>query len=150
MLKKIIKLTAVLVVVAGIVVIMVLISEKISNHKPAVENNQEQNLGIANPASVNCVEKGGQLVIQKRADGGEYGLCYFEDARACEEWALMRGECPVGGMKTTGYDTEEQKYCAWVGGHTTTNAGDVCTFDDGSTCALNKLYNGECRKGQEK
>ena len=30
---------------------------------------------IANPASVNCTKQGGQLVIQKRGDGGEYGVC---------------------------------------------------------------------------
>ena len=103
---------------------------------------------IANPASVNCIEKGGSLIMQADPDGGQYGLCYFEDNRACEEWALMRGDCPIGGMKTTGYDTVEQSFCAWVGGQTTTNVGDVCTFKDGSFCELNKLYKGECRKGQ--
>ncbi len=107
-------------------------------------------VGMANPASTNCIDKGGNLVIQKNPNGGEYGLCYFEDNRACEEWALFRGDCPYGGMRTTGYDTVEQNFCAWSGGQTTTNEGDNCRFADGSTCALDKLYVGECKKGENK
>lgn len=149
MTKKLVSLLMAVIVLAGISIFLTFYPEKINNYKQTLNNDQEQNLGIANPASVNCIEKGGTLMIKENS-AGQYGLCYFEDNRACEEWALMRGECPVGGMKTTGYDTEEQRFCAWVGGHTTTNNGDVCTFDDGSTCALEKLYNGECRRGQEK
>jgi len=103
---------------------------------------------LANPASVNCIKQGGNFFVQAGPDGGQYGLCFFEDNRACEEWAMFRGDCPAGGVKTTGYDTEEQKFCAWVGGQTTTNVDDVCTFKDGSFCEPNKLYKGECRKGQ--
>jgi putative hemolysin len=29
----------------------------------------------------NCIEKGGTLEILKRGDGGEYGVCFFEDNR---------------------------------------------------------------------
>jgi predicted metal-dependent phosphoesterase TrpH len=39
-------------------------------------------------------------------DGGEYGICVFEDNRQCEEWALFRGECPAGGRKATGIPVE--------------------------------------------
>ena len=53
---------------------------------------------IANPASVYCIDHGGTLSIQKRGDGGEYGICIFEEGRQCEEWAMMRGACPVGGI----------------------------------------------------
>ena len=41
-------------------------------------------IGMVNPASANCEKVGGKLVINKRGDGGEYGLCYFEENRACE------------------------------------------------------------------
>ncbi|MFA6428106.1 MAG: tryptophan-rich sensory protein [Candidatus Buchananbacteria bacterium] len=122
-----------------------------ANSAVVINNNSSaavETVGLANPASVNCQKVGGNLMIQTKPDGGQYGLCYFDDARACEEWALLRGDCTPGGAKTTGYDTEEQKYCAWQGGHTSTNPGAVCTFGDGSTCVLAKLYNGECRKGQ--
>ena len=56
--------------------------------------NTEQRTGIANPASVNCVQTlGGTLEIADRADG-QIGLCHLKDGRVCEEWALMRdGTC---------------------------------------------------------
>lgn len=109
---------------------------------------KENGVGLANPASVNCAEKGGNLVMQKRPDGGEFGLCFFEDNRACEEWALFRGECPVGGVKTTGFDTEAQKFCAWSGGETFAVENAVCTFSDNSTCLADDFYAGTCQKGQ--
>lgn len=114
-----------------------------------ITKNAEQatSTSIANPASTNCAKQGGELRIQTKEDGSQYGLCYFDDARACEEWAMMRGDCPVGGMKTTGYDTLAQKYCAWLGGRTTTVADSVCTFKDGSTCLDADLYLGVCQKG---
>ena len=100
----------------------------------------------ANPASVNCLKVGGSLSIKKRGDGGEYGLCSFEENRACEEWALLRGECPVGGRKTTGFDTIDQSYCAWSGGQTLAVANSVCTFSNGSKCSTLDFYNGKCDK----
>jgi len=99
---------------------------------------------LANPASVNCVKLGGQLIIQKRGDGGEYGLCQFEGNQACEEWALLKGACPIGGVRTTGFDTIGQKYCAWLGGSTLAAPNSVCTFKDGSSCPTIDLYNGTC------
>ncbi|MFA5870892.1 MAG: DUF333 domain-containing protein [Candidatus Paceibacterota bacterium] len=105
---------------------------------------EETTTTIANPASVNCTKLGGNLKIEKRGDGGEYGLCYFEDNRACEEWALLRGDCPYGGRKTTGFDTIDQKYCAWLGGDTFAVENSVCIFKNGSTCPTIDLYNGTC------
>jgi putative hemolysin len=70
-------------------------------------NKPDSKTGIANPASVNCINKGGTLSIQKRGDGGEYGICTFEDNWQCEEWALFRGECPAGGKKVTGIPVEK-------------------------------------------
>ncbi len=101
---------------------------------------------MANPASTNCLKLGGNLVIEKRGDGGEYGLCFFEDNRACEEWALMHGDCPLGGRKTTGFDTIDQKYCAWLGGETLAVSNSICTFKDGSKCSTIDFYNGVCPK----
>ena len=108
---------------------------------PVVDNNQ---VGIANPASVNCTKVGGNLVIQKDGTGGQYGLCYFEDNRACEEWALLNGDCPVGGRKTTGYDTIDQNYCAWRGGDTLAVKNSICTFKNGKKCSTLDFYNGKC------
>lgn len=99
---------------------------------------------LANPASTNCAEKGGVLKIMKNGSGGEFGLCQFEENKACEEWALMRGECPEGGVKTTGYDEDAQAYCAWLGGETEAVENATCTLPNGKTCSINALWNGEC------
>lgn len=103
-------------------------------------------VGLSNPASTNCVEKGGNLVIKTKEDGGQYGLCYFDDNRACEEWAMFRGECPVGGVKTTGYDTVDQMFCAWSGGKTLAEKDSKCTFSNGKVCATIDFYKGTCTK----
>ena len=100
---------------------------------------------LANPASVNCSQVGGTLVIQKRGDGGEYGLCQFSDNQACEEWALFRKECPIGGVKTTGFDTIAQKYCTWMGGKTLAKVNATCKLPQGKVCNDETLYNGTCQ-----
>jgi putative hemolysin len=107
--------------------------------------------GLANPASQNCVAQGGTLSIETRGDGGQFGVCTFEDNRQCEEWALFRGQCPVGGLKVTGYLTPAARYCAITGGsyadNGTTGADDekgVCTFTDGKSCPAADYYNGTC------
>ncbi len=102
---------------------------------------------LANPASVYCQEKGGRLSIEKKEDGSEYGLCYFDDNRACEEWAMLRGDCPIGGVKTTGYDTVAQKFCAWAGGRTFAMENAICEFSDGTSCPAEEFYTGTCQKG---
>jgi len=110
------------------------------------EISEPTKTNLANPASVNCTEKGGQIKIQTKPDGGQYALCFFDDNRACEEWALFRNECPIGGRKTTGYDTEAQKFCAWSGGQTLAVENAVCTFNSGSTCPDEAFYAGTCQK----
>jgi uncharacterized protein len=106
---------------------------------------------IANPASVNCTKQGGQLVIQKRGDGGEYGICLFEDNRQCEEWALLNGDCPLGGLKVTGYVTPAAQYCVITGGTYTVTGNSntpeetgTCAFKNGKTCDAGDYYDGKC------
>jgi putative hemolysin len=60
----------------------------------------------------------------------------------------MRGECPVGGVKTTGYVTLDQDYCAWSGGQTFAVPNSVCIFKDGSKCSTIDFYNGKCPTSQ--
>jgi putative hemolysin len=106
---------------------------------------------IANPASENCIQQGGKLIIQKRGDGGEYGVCLFEDNRQCEEWALLRGDCRAGGAKITGYITDAAIYCVITGGeykitvNTNPEQGN-CTFPNGKTCDAAEYYNGTCER----
>jgi len=49
--------------------------------------------GLANPASVNCEQKGYKLVIRDMPEGGQTGFCEFPNGSECEEWAFFRGEC---------------------------------------------------------
>jgi putative hemolysin len=108
---------------------------------PTAENTVTQ---IANPASVNCANKGGTLKIKTRGDGGEYGVCAFEDNRWCEEWALLRGDCPIGGRKIIGYDTEDQMYCAMLGGTTIAEPNADCKLPNGKICRNEDLFAGTC------
>lgn len=107
---------------------------------------------IANPASVYCGQSGGELRIEKIGNGSEVGICWFEDGRRCEEWALFRGACPVGGRRVTGYPTPGARYCAIRGGHyeitrsETSNTPELglCTLPDGSRCNTESLWMGGC------
>jgi putative hemolysin len=108
---------------------------------------------LANPASQNCVAKGGALSIEKNGSGGEYGLCRFADNRQCEEWAMFRGECPVGGLRVTGYVTPAARYCAVAGGQyavtgasNTSDEQGMCAFPSGKRCDARAYYDGACSK----
>jgi uncharacterized protein len=56
-------------------------------------------MGMANPASKNCVDKGGKLEIRSDAQGNENGVCVFKDGTSCDEWAFMNGQCAPGQHK---------------------------------------------------
>lgn len=126
-----------------------LVIKKLPKSIPAVSGP----IGIANPASTNCVEKGGKLGISKKPDGSEYGICYFEDNRQCEEWAFFRGECPAGGVKVTGFTNDANVFCA-ITGHKSvesSKAGEVGTCEvNGVTCSATEFYEkGECTAAQK-
>jgi putative hemolysin len=105
----------------------------------------QQNTTIANPASVNCVEKGGTIEIRTNKKG-EYGVCLFDDNRQCEEWALLRGECPVGGMKVTGYENDAEVYCVITGGQVdgVGTKTPMCKRIDGTYCNAQANFDGDC------
>jgi putative hemolysin len=102
--------------------------------------------GIANPASTNCLKIGGRLVTKVRGDGGQYSICYVNESRGCEEWALMRGDCPAEGVSVTELNTIDQKYCAWSGGQTKAEANSTCVLKNGSKCSTLDFFNGVCPK----
>ncbi|HYB40853.1 MAG TPA: DUF333 domain-containing protein [Candidatus Methylomirabilis sp.] len=108
-------------------------------------------VGRGNPASQNCVARGGALSIERNGAGAEYGVCSFGDGRQCEEWAMLRGECPVGGIKVTGYVTPAARYCAITGGtYEATGAGNAagergtCTLASGKRCDAQAYHDGSC------
>jgi len=124
----------------------------ISTFTPTVDATTPE---LANPASENCIAQGGSSEIEQRGDGGQFGVCYFEDNRQCEEWALMNGDCPVGGLKVTGYVTPAARYCAITGGSynitETTNLDNeqgTCIFKNEGVCDVWDLYNGKCSPDQ--
>lgn len=54
---------------------------------------------LPNPASQNCIDKGGKLeMVQETA--GTLGICRFTDGTACEEWQFFRNECAMGESTT--------------------------------------------------
>jgi putative hemolysin len=92
---------------------------------------------LANPASAHRIEQGGRHVVE-RGSAGEFGVCLFEDNRQCEEWALLRGHCPVGGRRVTGYATPAARYCAITGGSYSIT-GRSGAADEQGTCGTSAL-----------
>ena len=48
--------------------------------------------GLANPASVYCVEQGYRNEIRTAKDGSQFGVCVFPDGSEADDWAFFRGE----------------------------------------------------------
>lgn len=58
-------------------------------------------VGMANPASVFCVEQGGKLEIRK-TEKGESGYCHLANGQVVEEWAFFhsqRTKCDADATK---------------------------------------------------
>jgi TolB protein len=131
-------------------------AQLVQSEPAETEPAQTEPVQMANPASQNCIDQGGTLAFEQRADLGEIGVCYFEDNRQCEEWALFYGDCPAGGVKVTGYATEAGRFCAITGGTyaaTSESGADpeqgTCTFANGVVCVAWDYYNGVCDPDQE-
>lgn len=99
----------------------------------------------SNPASEYCIKVGGELQSQTRGDGEEYDICSFGNDKSCEEWALYRRNCPPEGVKTLGFGSPEEIYCALIGGKTTAEPDADCTLPGGKVCSNSDLYNGKCQ-----
>lgn len=106
---------------------------------------------LANPASVNCTRQGGKLTIERRPNGGEFGVCVFADNYQCEEWALLRGECPKTGLRVTGFATPAGRYCAITGGRYSVVSAPgaipeqgICTLSSRTSCPADAYYAGTC------
>jgi putative hemolysin len=56
------------------------------------DDDEDGDSGIANPASVYCVEQGGTVDIRTNDSGNQTGYCVFSDGTEVEEWAFYRGE----------------------------------------------------------
>ncbi len=111
------------------------------------ENPQGNPGQIANPASVNCVNNGGNLSIVKDANGGEVGMCTLPDGTVCEDWAYFRGECPAPIANMT---NPASTNCVEKGGNLSIvkdeNGSEtgMCTLPDGTVCEEWAYFRGEC------
>jgi len=76
-----------------VAIIALLLLAACGTKQPLAGDNEIDQKGaqIANPASTNCVEKGGTVEIRDSPEG-QYGVCVFPNGLECEEWALFRGE----------------------------------------------------------
>lgn len=100
-----------------------------------------------------CISNGGTVQEKQRGDGKEYKICLFNNNRQCEVESLLKGDCPINGLKVTGYITDAATYCVVTGGvykitgmENNVENGD-CTFFNGNVCNVWDLYNGKCEKG---
>ncbi len=115
--------------------------------KNVYNQNQASTTQMANPASVNCIQKGGKLEIRTGADGGQVGICIFSDGTECEEWAFMRGECPNPSENQNNATNNLQTYkngnlnftfnypTSWKIDHQTEKSWDYWTNDEMKGCA---------------
>lgn len=109
-------------------------------------------IGMPNPASVDCIEAGGRLVLRVRPDGGQYGVCVLGEDRLCEEWARFRGQCPPGGVDVSGLDSPAAEYCAITGGRFRVGAAGTkgrCVTPGGAVCDAGAYYRGQCPPAKE-
>ena len=65
---------------------------KVQN-KSTGENPLQNQVGIANPASIYCEQEGGQLEIRTDEQGNQIAFCIFADNSECEEWKFFRAQC---------------------------------------------------------
>lgn len=57
------------------------------------DSDTDAKMQVANPASVYCIDQGGELLI-KTGENGQYGICKLPDGREIEEWELYRQNNP--------------------------------------------------------
>lgn len=98
---------------------------------------------VSSAAYAKCTSNGG-FVTTARRGSGFYNVCNFADDMNCELYALYAGQCPVGGVKTVGYSTTPQVFCALRGGHPQGSNNGQCKMPDGKVCSTDSVYQGTC------
>jgi putative hemolysin len=82
-------LISIIVLVVFVLAILVILS--IPNK--TIIHDLQSNTTIANPASVYCIQNGGNFSIVEDKGGNQQGMCTLSDGTLCDEWAYFRGEC---------------------------------------------------------
>jgi len=102
--KIIIVFTILIIVIVGLAVYVIYLEKKNPTPQKQQENIdlikqelnqtlQDNEIQVANPSSVYCIEQGGKLEARTDENGEVAGYCVFENGLSCEEWAFFRGEC---------------------------------------------------------
>ncbi len=120
----------------------------------AMPQSKQDLLNPTNPATMLCTQNGGTVTFEKKPNGLQFGVCTFADNLQCEEWAMFSRQCPLGGVRVTGYTTAAARYCAITGGtFISANLGPPadgketgrCRLKDGITCLAQDYFEGHCR-----
>ena len=65
------------------------------------DDEDEDDAGVANPASEYCESQGGTVVIVNAADGSQFGNCRLPDGSEVDEWDYYRARQTSQGPETT-------------------------------------------------
>jgi putative hemolysin len=87
-------------------------------------DDDNDDVTLANPASVFCVEQGGEIVIDEVADG-QVGICEIDGERI-EEWEYYRAN-----HESVGLANPAAVFCADQGGETV-GPEPMCVLPDGT------------------
>lgn len=58
-------------------------------------NELAQDTALNNPATVYCLQAGGEFIMKKTLDGATEGFCALPNNITCEVWAHYQGDCPT-------------------------------------------------------
>lgn len=103
---------------------------------------------MANPASENCADNGGQEENKYDENRNEWTVCTFPDGSACEEWDFMRGDCKKG--ETVNFTTYCRQNSGLYKGHRIDTTGVdgatqrwyySCQLQNGNICFEEDYYN---------
>ena len=92
---------------------------------------------VANADAV-CSDKGSVLSTL-----GPHAVCVFEDNRQCSVEAVKADRCIEYGNKITGYENDQQAYCA-VSGHSANLSTLQCELVSGEKCSFDEFWEGKC------
>jgi putative hemolysin len=111
----------------------------------AQQERVKEQSGLANPASIYCMNQTDTDWELRESPAGQYGICIFPDGSWCEEWAFYRGQCLPGTNMTScegeawgkavcppGYDPVCGRL-ADGGWQTFTNKCSACTAEENVT-----------------
>jgi hypothetical protein len=115
---------------------------------PVEEPAERPSAGLANPASVFCIDHGGTVDVMAGWDEGQIGICVFSNGFRCEEWAMFRGECPIGGIAVLSTWDAAEARCAILGGEVLRRNGglepSLCRYRERICAAGDFFRTGKC------